>query len=603
MTDQHGTEPDATAGQRPYAQLSDAELTERIRSGAPTALPATQQLRERHLPAVLSYARLCARTRADADQLADLSFGLAAQETCRGIDPWGPWRHHLLLLVQRVAATWAEGNRAERLDPPFAEWLGRSGITADGEAGRRRPQERSAILGGFLSLSARTRDVLWYSVVDEDPDTAVATFAGLAPHTVPTLRETARDALREAWLRTHLERGGEQTCQGFRGLIEAAVRPDNPRRCDDLDRHLSACPSCAGVYGDLIRLDEDPRTVIADGLLGWGGAAYVTAGPVDGLPSVGSATPSHAGPRQPDPPLAPAPPTPHPPAETAGDAMAAGVAGGAGIAPNAANAPMDGGSAGRWRRPAWTGSRPPATTALIAVAAVAAVAATVAVLVSGGDDMTPAGGTNTPPPVSATATPSAQPTTEPPAPTKRPQRPPNPGGMTEPPTTAPTTPPPSTAPPSGAPIPGGTYTLVINADSGLCLDIRDQRLEKRTDAVLAPCAGTDTQRWRLDSEGLLHTEADPDFCLDSRGDTDRGVGIWPCSSADGDNGENLRFAVDRQGLIRPHIAPDFAITPDDDEADSQVELRSAEDRNDQRWNAGYTGTSSADVSVSGPAAR
>lgn len=175
--------------------------------------------------------------------------------------------------------------------------------------------------------------------------------------------------------------------------------------------------------------------------------------------------------------------------------------------------------------------------------------------------------------------------------------------MTEPPTTAPATPPPSTAPPpSGAPIPGGTYTSVINADSGLCLDIRDQRLEKRTDAVLAPCAGTDTQRWRLDSEGLLHTGADPDFCLDSRGDTDRGVGIWPCSSADGDNGENLRFVVDRQGLIRPHIAPDFAITPDADDADSQVELRSADDRNDQRWTAGYA-DASADVSVSGPAAR
>ncbi|MBO3682439.1 RICIN domain-containing protein [Streptomyces sp. NEAU-YJ-81] len=611
MTDQHGTEPDATAGQRPYAQLSDAELTERIRSGAPTALPATQQLRERHLPAVLSYARLCTRTRTDADQLADLSFGLAAQETCRGIDPWGPWRHHLLLLVQRVAATWAEGNRAERLDPTFAEWLGRSGITADREAGHRRARERSAMLGGFLSLSARTRDVLWYSVVDEDPDTAVATFAGLAPHTVPTLRETARGALREAWLRTHLERGGEQTCQGFRGLIEAAVRPDNPRRCDDLDRHLSSCPSCAGVYGDLIRMDEDPRTVIADGLLGWGGAAYVTAGPVSGLPSVGSAAPSPAQPRQPDPSLVTAPPPPYPPAETAEGAMVAGAAGvtgvaeGAGIAPNVPNMPnmpMDGGSAGRWRRPAWTGSRPPATTALIAVAAVAAVAATVAVLVSGGDDMTPAGRTNTPPPASATATPSApsaQPTTDPPAPTKRPQRPPNPGGMTEPPTTAPATPPASTAPPPGAPIPGDTYTAVINADSGLCLDIRDQRLEKRTDAVLAQCAGTDTQRWRLDSEGLLHTEADPDFCLDSRGDTDRGVGIWPCSSAEGDNGENLRFVVDRQGLIRPHIAPDFAVTPDDD-PDSQVELRSADDRNDQRWTAGHA-DASADVSVSGPA--
>ncbi|MBI0297378.1 ricin-type beta-trefoil lectin domain protein, partial [Streptomyces sp. PRKS01-29] len=161
-------------------------------------------------------------------------------------------------------------------------------------------------------------------------------------------------------------------------------------------------------------------------------------------------------------------------------------------------------------------------------------------------------------------------------------------------------PPPSTAPAPAAPIPDDTYTAVINAGSGLCLDIRDQRLEKRTDAVLARCSGTDTQRWRLDSDGLLHTEADPDFCLDSRGDTDRGVGIWPCSSADGDNGENLRFAVDRGGVIRPHIAPDFAVTPDGDGPDSEVGLRSAEDRDDQRWNTGI-GDASADVSVSGPA--
>ncbi|WP_275558676.1 ricin-type beta-trefoil lectin domain protein [Streptomyces sp. 5-6(2022)] len=584
MTDPHGTEPDATTGQRPYPQLSDTELTERIRSGAPTALPATQELRERHHSAVLSYARLCGRTRADADQLTDLSFGLAAQETCRGIDPWGPWRHHLLLLVQRVAATWAEGGRGERLDPAFAEWLGHCGIAAGGEAGLPRPRERSAMLGGFLTLSARTRDVLWYSVVEEEPDTVVATFAGVAPHTVPTLRETARSALREAWLRTHLERGGEQTCQGFRALIEAAVRPEKPRRCDDLDRHLSGCLSCAGVYGDLIRMDEDPGPVIADGLLGWGGTAYVTAEPVGGVPSVGSAAPSPAEPPRPEPPLAPAPPPPNPPV------------GPTGVAGVAAHVPMDGGSTGRRLRTR-IGSRPAATAALVAVAAVAAVALTVALLVSDGDDMATAGRANTPAPTATPATPSSDPTTDSPAPTKRPQRPPNPGGMTEPPTTAPVPPLPSTAPAPAAPIPDDSYTAVINAASGLCLDIRDQQLEKRTDAILAQCSGTDTQRWRLDSEGLLHTEADPDFCLDSRGDTDRGVGIWPCSSADGDNGENLRFAVDRHGVIRPHIAPDFAVTPDGDDPDSEVELRSAEDRDDQRWNAGL-GDASADVSVS-----
>ncbi|GAA1102292.1 RICIN domain-containing protein [Streptomyces javensis] len=585
MTDPHGTEPDATTGQRSYARLSDTELTERIRSGAPTALPATQELRRRHLPAVLSYALLCGRTQADAGQLAELSFGLAAQETCRGIDPWGPWRHHLLLLVQRVAATWAEGSRGERLDPAFAEWLGRSGTATGGAAGLPRPGERSAMLGGFLTLSARTRDVLWYSVVEEEPDTVVATFAGVAPHTVPTLRETAQGALREAWLRTHLERGGEQTCQGFRGLIEAAVRPDNPRRCDDLDRHLSGCLSCAGVYGELLRMDEDPRPVIADGLLGWGGTPYVTAEPVGIVPPAGAAPPSPAEPPRPEPPSVPTPPPPYP------------SMGPAGVA---ANVPMDRESTEGWRRRTRIGSRPPVTAALVAVAAVAVVALTVALLVSDGDDMAPAGRANTPAPTATPSAPSPEPTTDPPTPTKRPQRPPNPGGMTQPPTTAPATTPPNTAPAPSAPIPDDSFTVVINAASGLCLDIRDQQVEKRTDAILAQCSGSDTQRWRLDPEGLLHTEADPDFCLDSRGDTDRGVGIWPCSSADGDNGENLRFAVDRNGVIRPHIAPDFAVTPGGDDPDSEVELRSAEDRDDQRWNAGL-GDASADVSVSDPA--
>lgn len=108
------------------------------------------------------------------------------------------------------------------------------------------------------------------------------------------------------------------------------------------------------MYGDLIRMDEDPRTVIADGLLGRGGTAYVTAGPVRGLPSVGSTTPSHAEPRQPNPPLFPAPPPPHPPAETAEDAMAAGFAGVTGVAgaagdsgiapPDVPNAPSDHGA-------------------------------------------------------------------------------------------------------------------------------------------------------------------------------------------------------------------------------------------------------------------
>ncbi|MET8178355.1 ricin-type beta-trefoil lectin domain protein [Streptomyces sp. NPDC005336] len=572
MSDQHGTEPKATAEKRPYAQLPDAGLTERIRAGAPTALPATQELRARHLPAVLSYARLCGRSQTDGNQLAELSLGLAAQETCRGIDPLGPWRHHLLLLVQRVGATWAAGNRRERLDPEFAEWLDGSGITTDDGPGRPRPEERSAMLGGFLTLSARTRGVLWYRVVDDESTATVATYLGTAPHTVATLEDTAQGALREAWLRTHLERTGDPTCQGFRGIIEAAVRPGAARRSEDLDRHLAACPSCAGVFGDLVRMGEDPRTVIADGLLGWGGTAYVMAGPVRALPAAEAVAQSHTAVERPAI-SALAGPVPAPALPPVGVA---------------ADGPAGPGSAGTGRQRTWTVSWPSAAVGLVVVAALTAVATTVAVLASDSGDISPAGG-RAPLPTATTAPPtvSAPPPTATATPTKKPPRPSPPARATEaPPTpTPPTTAPPSTSQPTAVPIPGDAYTVVVNSASALCLDIRDARLEKRTDVITAPCAGADTQRWRLDSRGLLHTAADPDFCLDSRGDTDRGVGIWPCSSADGDNGQNLQFVVDRDGVIRPFIAPDFAVTPGDDSPGSSLELQSADGRDDQRWSA------------------
>lgn len=67
-----------------YDELSDAALTERVRAGAPTAYPATEELRRRHLPAVLCYARLCARGQSAADQLAAQAFALAWQEVHRG---------------------------------------------------------------------------------------------------------------------------------------------------------------------------------------------------------------------------------------------------------------------------------------------------------------------------------------------------------------------------------------------------------------------------------------------------------------------------------------------------------------------------------------
>ncbi|WTS84273.1 RICIN domain-containing protein [Streptomyces sp. NBC_00104] len=136
--------------------------------------------------------------------------------------------------------------------------------------------------------------------------------------------------------------------------------------------------------------------------------------------------------------------------------------------------------------------------------------------------------------------------------------------------------------PYGPPL-NGAYAQVVNIASGLCLDIRGE-LEKGTDVVTATCSARATQRWRLDSHrNALQSFADPDLCLDSRGATDDGVGIWECDSLEGDNGENLRFEVDSRGVIRPAIAPGHAVTPD---ALGSVTFDEVSGRDGQRWRAG-----------------
>lgn len=159
-----------------------------------------------------------------------------------------------------------------------------------------------------------------------------------------------------------------------------------------------------------------------------------------------------------------------------------------------------------------------------------------------------------PPPVTVTATVSATPS--PSATSKSPS--PSPTRSSPPPRTPTVTPTPT---PSPFRPPGGTYAQVVNVASGRCLDVSGT-FEKGTDVITAPCDTSSSQRWRVDADrGVLQSSADPDFCLDSRGDVDKGVGIWECESLDGSNGDNLRFTVDDDGVIRPTIAIATALTP------------------------------------------
>lgn len=559
MPELHRVTPDATGENRVYAALSDAELTERIRAGAPPAHPAVQELRRRHLPAVISYARLCGRHQVAGTQLAIQAFSLAAEEAVRGIEPRGNWRHHVLTLVQRVGRTWAFGDRRDRLEPEFVAWLGDAAdrpAPGQEDSGAHLFEVSSAMLAGFYRLPALTRGVLWYAVIDDEPDVTVATFLKIDPADVPELRDKAQDAMRQAYVREYLEGCGDRRCLGFRRIIEAASSPGDRRRSEDLTLHLAECPSCTRLVAELTRMTNAPRAVIAEGLLGWGGAAYAARGPACGS-------------------LDRVPAQPERPTRTAGLSGFAAPA----------------------RRTTGGGTRTQGATRLFrpvllvaAVVAVAVVAGTLLATASEDNATAAVRDRAEEPPLQLTWPPVALPDPSVSATGRAPSR--EPSRSPSPTASVPVSKPPAPAPSRSAPrrpvpiVPGGGYTRVVNADSGLCLDIADGVMEDRTDVVTNPCDGARTQQWSLDAIGLLHSKEDPDYCLDSRGDTDRGVGIWSCDAVNGWNGRNLLFAVDGSGVVRPLIAPGFALEPYGGSAGSPVGFDHADGSGDQRWTGG-----------------
>ncbi|MEU4491915.1 RICIN domain-containing protein [Streptomyces sp. NPDC023998] len=560
MPELHQAGPESADETTVYTALSDAELTERIRAGAPRAYPAVQELKRRHLPAVLTYARLCGRNQVAGNQLAVQTFDLAAQEACRGIEPRGNWRHHLLMLVQRVGLTWADSSRVDRLERDFAAWIDDTAdVTAPGlpEPRRLRFEQWSAMLTGFYQLPELTRGVLWYALVEEEPDATVAGFLGVEPNFVPELREKAQHAMRQAYVRAYLERCGDRKCLGFRRLIEVSARPGDGRRSEDLTLHLAECPSCTRLVAELKRMADNPRAVFAEGLLGWGGAAYVARGPVRGLLDAVPAQPDRSKP-------------------TAG--MSAFTA-------SAKSLQSDGIARRSTRRLAMP-------VVLVAVAvALAGVVVAGTLLAAASEDSGPTRDRAEEPPLRAAWPTLAAPTPAPApsaSPTREPSKKPSPSPSATTSAPAPKPPAPSkSVPPRPAPIvPGGGFTQVVNADSGLCLDIVDGVMANRTDVFTTRCSGARTQQWSLDSIGLLRSNADPDYCLDSRGDTDRGVGIWSCASVNGQNGVNLLFVVDGSGTIRPQIAPDFALEPLGSSQGSPLDFDPADGDSDQRWTAG-----------------
>ncbi|MGW2051091.1 ricin-type beta-trefoil lectin domain protein [Streptomyces sp. NPDC001858] len=489
---------------------SDAHLTELLRAAPATAYPALRELRARHHPAVLAYARLCTTSEPAARRLAAEAFTLAARETARGNDSGSPWRHRLLLLTGQVAASWAADDRAGGLDAGLLLVLNTAA-----HGGPKPP-----LLTAFRSLPSDAQGLVWYGVLEREPVGRTAGLLGLTTQDVTYGTAPALQSLAQTALRLRLAASDDPRCADFRRLIEESVRPQGARHSPDLEAHRTHCPHCATAYEEQHALREDPRGALAEGLLPWGGAAYAREE------------------RE---------------SSTAGEPTAA--------------------------------RRAPRGVVLVSAALGVAVIPVLAVLLlrPSDDAQNSAGAVVTGPSsapqvtvtatTTATATVSASPTPAGPSPSASP----SPAGPKPRPTPTPT--------PSPTHAPGGTFAQVVNVATGRCLEVAGD-FDNGTDVVTAPCSASPSQRWRVDAaRGVFQSLADQDFCLDSRGSVDKGVGVWDCASVAGDHGDNLRFTVDADGTIRPAIARETALTAD---ASGGVSLNPLDDAGDQRWRAGST---------------
>lgn len=513
--------------------LSEADLVERLRSGNGAEGPAARELQRRHLPAVVGYARLYTVSGPAGRQLADEALFRAVGEVREGVDPSGTWRHHALTHVGEAALGWAADDRREWLRPDFLAWV----RTADVSGGSKSP---NAMISAFYQLPERLRSALWYAVVDDEPHSDVATHLGTPSGVVPDLAAKAQVAMRDAYVQEHLSRRGTAECRGFKRIIEAAARAREGDRHPDLAAHLTRCIDCGVLLSGLTGLSGSPRTLLAEELLMWGGAAYTERVATRGTPETKPLEQSTA-------------PGADRRATTQLDVHA--------VLGEVSNGPGRPGSAHRSFSGHRTVKAAGGMAAVVAVAAVAAVAA---------HDVLPESWK-----VSGLVRPEPSRTADP-SPSSSPSRPADgaPSG-------GPTPDPGRKAP---APVPVGKPSQIVHAATGLCLDVENQVVDKRVSAVAAPCGSGATQRWTFDTDGHLHNEADSDFCLKVGGDS-AVVGIRPCTSDDPEKRSRMTFVISENGAIRSKPQSDQVIVPVATSANEvrPLVLKKSSGVGDERW--------------------
>lgn len=263
----------ATETRTDLTDLTDAQLAVLLREPASPAGPTVRDVMgevfARHHPAVLAYARTCCRDAATAHDLAAEAFARTYRSVVSGAGPQHAWRAYLLTCVRRTAVDWAREGARTQLSDDFESWADTLPAGHDAEGAVLAAEEVSLVLRAYRSLPERWQAVLWHSVVEHEAADATARRLGITAGGVGSLVARAREGLREAYLRAHLDQTASEECRHFGALIATSVRRPDKRVARDLDRHLRSCADCARASRDLRDLNGRLGAILPAGILLW----------------------------------------------------------------------------------------------------------------------------------------------------------------------------------------------------------------------------------------------------------------------------------------------------------------------------------------------
>jgi RNA polymerase sigma factor (sigma-70 family) len=280
VTDQQDAPDAAASPSRDMAELGDADLVLRARSGDTWAFG---ELWRRHYRSGMSVARNVSPG-TDADDLVQEAYTRIYHSLQRGGGPTGSFRAYLFTSIRNTAAGWGRSRRETTIDE-----LESMEDPSSSEQAAAESLDRGLTHQAFRSLPSRWQEVLWYSEIEGMKPGEIAPLLGMKPTAVAQLTFRAREGLREAWIQAHLRAVADDSeCAWTIARLGAYARNNIGRRDRaHLETHLGSCTRCTIVASEAREVSGRLALVLIPLTVGVAGAAgYVASLQGGGTPLV-----------------------------------------------------------------------------------------------------------------------------------------------------------------------------------------------------------------------------------------------------------------------------------------------------------------------------